>query len=648
MNIQVPSYQVRIQRYQRGIRRYQALYQKLDTVSGKIALIRFISFVIAAACTFSAWYDRAWTLYLPWAGVAWICFGVALWYHRRLYALVPRVKVALNYYQQALVRVKQEWSSISDDGMRFHTPSHPHEREMLLFGDMSAYKALNSCYLAGSQARLAFLLKGGLFYQKEKSTQQQQQEQNIATLKDRQEAVAHLATRGLFRLKLAIETQRATQQGADLTSFIQWSQALKNQANMPSKWVYLGYIAPYLAIATCIQAVLSIAFEIPTLWQICLVAQLILFMVTTTTLQSHYAPLIQQGHQGLMDLSQAFQVVEKTSFAHPYLQQYQQVWKKNEQFPSQRIAHIGRIADALAVRHSALLYGILSIVFLWEIRYGLQAWHWRMTHGIWVKNDLHTLYDWESLSSLATYTADHSEHQWPTLHTSHDQAVIQTQDMAHPLFDQATRKANDFTLQQRGHLWLITGSNMSGKSSFLRTLGLNAHLAFAGAPVCAHMLSITPLRIASSVQITDDPSQGWSRFYAEVKRIRSVIEASEQAQSSLPVLYLIDEMLSGTNSKERRLASRRIAQRLLQAPHAFGLITTHDLDLAQLIQRYPHAMFAAHFSDRFDGTALHFDYQLKEGVAKTTNALHVLQLEGIYVPEAEDGFEQQDTQDSSD
>ena len=172
---------------------------------------------------------------------------------------------------------------------------------------------------------------------------------------------------------------------------------------------------------------------------------------------------------------------------------------------------------------------------------------------------------------------------------------------------------------------------MSGKSSFMRALASNITLALAGAPVCATALNCPPLLIASSIQVTDDPSRGWSRFYAEVRRICAVIERAESAQVERPVLFLIDEMLSGTNSRERRLASRTIAARLIQAHQAAGVITTHDLDLAALTDRFPDQLHLRHFSDHFDGERLIFDYTLKLGVARTTNALLVLSLEGIEV-----------------
>jgi DNA mismatch repair ATPase MutS len=184
-------------------------------------------------------------------------------------------------------------------------------------------------------------------------------------------------------------------------------------------------------------------------------------------------------------------------------------------------------------------------------------------------------------------------------------------------------------------LALVTGSNMSGKSSFLRTVGVNVLLARAGAPACARRLDLVACEPVTSVQVTDAPAEGMSRFYAEVKRIRGILDAVDAAERDVsrpPCLYLVDEMLSGTNSRERHQASHAIVERLVASRRSAGLVTTHDLELVSVEHQNPVSVHTFHFSDRFDGQALHFDYRLREGVATTTNALHVLRMEGIDVP----------------
>ena len=361
-----------------------------------------------------------------------------------------------------------------------------------------------------------------------------------------------------------------------------------------------------------------------------------MYLTTTSKLSRIYLPLLGESHTPLVGLSRCFEVLENHSFQEEGLKEWKQVLNQNGP-PSHRISLIASSAQALAVRHSALLYGVVSIVFLWEIWHGVQVWKWRNHFGRQVQQDLDLLYDFEVLSSMADFAFNHPAHTWPSVSSYEEHhPLFVAQGLGHPLFPIPSLKCNPFTLAHPTQLHLITGSNMSGKSSFLRTLGSNGVLAFVGAPVCADRLDLVQFKLSTSIQIMDDPTQGWSRFYAEVRRIAQVIETAHRATLSRPTVYLIDEMLSGTNSRERRLASRTIAQTLLEAPHSFGLITTHDLDLARLQHLYPQQMKCGHFSDHFDGERLSFDYQLREGVAKTTNALLVLKLEGIEVDETQD------------
>jgi DNA mismatch repair ATPase MutS len=304
--------------------------------------------------------------------------------------------------------------------------------------------------------------------------------------------------------------------------------------------------------------------------------------------------------------------------------------------PSRGMVRLERVVESLAIRHGALMYAVVSSLLLWELWWCFRLEGWRAAFGKRVRGDLAALADFEALASMAALAHDHPHFSWPEVYAvAGERPVIEGRGLAYPLFRPERRVANDFSLARGGQLVLITGSNMSGKSSFLRALGANAILAQAGAPVCAAALRLQACRLATSIQVTDAPDQGLSRFYAEVQRIRRILDALDAAEadpSRPPCLYLVDEMLSGTNSRERNQASRAIVAHLLGAGRSFGLVTTHDLELVEVSadrERVP----LYHFSDRFDGAALHFDYTLRPGRATTTNALHVLRLAGIAVPE---------------
>ena len=605
--------------------RYGALAEKIDQKIGKIAAVRFVAFLVMSASFFSAWYDQA-PLYF-WLGLGGaVVFGITVWLHRTLYGLLPRAQAQRDMATESAARLRHQWSKLKEDGQRF-AQGTLEEKELQIFGEVSLFKLLNRAHLRGAQALIArrLLQSAGTA------------PLDLEDLAQRQDAVKELVHLSGLRRKFLGATRLshaesdARSQALGLRAFAQWAQSETLDPKDLKRLKILSILGLGLTLTTLIQAVISVSTDLQTAWQLTLGAQFVLYLVTTGKVSPHYVALITEAHKPLQGLEGCFQLVEKQEFNSPWLKQWSKQLKHSGT-PSERIKNIARYAEALAVRHSALLYGVLAIGLLWELWYGTKVIEWRAQHGGLVSSDLKAIYEFEALCSFAEYAHDHPEFTWPQVSLDSPQ-FIHTQGIAHPLFPPQGRVSNDFDLLSDQEFYLITGSNMSGKSSFMRALASNITLALAGAPVCANQLICPPCSLATSIQVTDDPSRGWSRFYAEVRRISEVIKRAESASKQRPVLYLIDEMLSGTNSRERRLASRSIAARLIHASHAAGIITTHDLDLAQLSKRFPHELKLAHFSDRFDGDKLHFDYTLRSGVAQTTNALHVLSLEGIEVDE---------------
>ena len=614
----------------RRAKRYRHLAERLDAKIGKIAAARFVAFVVTAASLFSAWYDRAWSTYgLP-SLIGLICFCVTVWLHRRLYSLLPRAEAQAEIAEESAARFKHQWTKISEGGERYSRGT-PAERELQLFGEVSLFKLVNRAHLRGSQVMIAQRLV----------LSANQENIDLGELRDRQESAQELSVlRGLRRrflgsTKQSLPKGNARSQAIGLQAFASWSRSEQLTQKEINGLRVLAWLGLALTSATILQAVISVSTELETAWQLSLSAQLILYLFTTGKITPQYIALISEAHKPLQSLEGCYHLIESRPFKSAWLKQWSAQLNKRGA-PSQRISEIARYAEALAVRHSALLYGVLAIGLMWELWYGVKVATWRTEYGSTVSDDLKALYEFESLCSVADFADDHPEYAWPSIYdfadSDHERStLLEITAAAHPLFPPKGRVSNDFTIKETRSLYLITGSNMSGKSSFMRAIASNVTLSLLGAPVCAAGLRCPALSLATSIQVTDDPSRGWSRFYAEVRRIREVIESSERASERRPVLFLIDEMLSGTNSRERRLASRSIATRLLSADRAAGVITTHDLDLAKLTDRFPHQMSLAHFSDHFDGERLHFDYTLHPGVAKTTNALHVLSMEGIEV-----------------
>jgi len=238
--------------------------------------------------------------------------------------------------------------------------------------------------------------------------------------------------------------------------------------------------------------------------------------------------------------------------------------------------------------------------------------------------------DWRRLLFESGFLdKENPEHTMRLVRNAFNRARLSAKDLAHPLIPETDRISNDLALETLGTVLLVTGSNMSGKSTFLRTLGINLCLAQAGAPVCAGFFEWTWVRLATCIRVDDSLEAGLSFFYAEVKRLKSLLDATKD-RSNAPVVFLIDEIFKGTNNRERLIGSRSYISALSQG-NGFGLVTTHDLELTDLDKTVP-GLRNAHFQETVAAGALKFDYKLRPGPCPTTNALRIMELEGLPVP----------------
>ncbi|MCB9549004.1 MAG: hypothetical protein H6706_24645 [Myxococcales bacterium] len=607
----------RAARHARAARRYGRLRARVEGAITRIAIARFVAFAVAAITGFAAIYDRAPT-YGAVAGVAALAFVVAVWLHRRPYAMAPRIRSLQQIHTEADARLSRRYGELVDEGARFLRADQPFRSELQLFGLGSVFQIANRAALPAGRDRLAELLAAPVVAP--------------ADLPARQAAAAELAPLTGWRHRLESEGRLVAVDDETLARFLAWAEAPGDL----HRWLRPFRLAAMVLVpAAWLQMVATFTFDRVTLWWQTFALVGVLFAITTKRLQSTYLHLLGEQHRPFVALRRMFTLFEGRRFRQPLLAEMQGRLGQGSDRPSARMARLESTVESLAIRQGELMFGLVNLAFAWEIFHAWRLEGWRVANGARLRADLALLADLEALASFGALAHDHPDWCWPTVHADDARPPIAGEALGHPLFDPATRVANDFELARTGQLVLITGSNMSGKSSFLRTVGINAVLAQAGAPACARSLTLRACVPESSIQVTDDPREGLSRFYAEVKRIAGILRAvagSEADAAALPRLYLVDEILSGTNSRERHLASRTIVARLLEARRSFGLVTTHDLELASLAEQRAVPMY--HFSDRFDGEALHFDHRLRPGVATTTNALHVLRLEGITVEES--------------
>ncbi len=307
------------------------------------------------------------------------------------------------------------------------------------------------------------------------------------------------------------------------------------------------------------------------------------------------------------------------------------VFCQPESNPSRQLKKISIIASAASIQRNQFLWLPLNALLPWDLffAYQLERCKTDLRHllPVW----LDTLYEVEALNSLANYAFLNPDLVFPQISLNVDQSskpLLQVQELGHPLLPDETRVCNDFTLAQIGEMAVITGSNMSGKSTFLRTLGVNLRLAYCGSVVVAKAFQAAPVRLFTCIQLSDSLTDGISYFYAEVRRLKVLLDAIE-TESPYPLFFLIDEIFRGTNHRERQEGSAAYIC-ALTGKHGAGVIATHDLTLADLAEQID-ALHNYHFRDDVHDGRMAFDYRIRPGASPTTNALKIMKLEGLPV-----------------
>jgi DNA mismatch repair ATPase MutS len=316
--------------------------------------------------------------------------------------------------------------------------------------------------------------------------------------------------------------------------------------------------------------------------------------------------------------------LEKESFRSERLKRLRQELETGGLPPSRRIRRLARLVELLHARRNQLFLPV-SLLLLWGTQMAFTIEAWRRTCGGAVGRWLEAVGELEALCALAGYAFEHPEDPFPEI--VEDGPCLVGRSLGHPLLPGDASVRNDVRLDQQVRLLVVSGSNMSGKSTLLRTVGINACLAQAGAPVRAAGLRLSPLSIGATIRILDSLREGSSRFYTEISRIRRIVDL---AGGDRGLLFLLDEILHGTNSHDRAIGAEAIVRGLLDR-NAVGLITTHDLALARVAEELSPRAENVHFEDRLEDGNLVFDYILRPGVVRRSNALELLRSVGLDV-----------------
>jgi hypothetical protein len=514
-------------------------------------------------------------------GLAVISVALLVWANR----ITPawrRAARAAHYYDRRLAVLAGQWTGRGETGHRYLDDSHPYARDLDLFGDGSLYELLCTARTRAGLDMLAAWLRHPA----------------AAEIAVRQAAVAALWGRLDLREELdLIAGERAA--GEDRAALDAWvAQSPWPGLNFARRWV-AGLCLLFLP-----AVVLGLAAGLGG-WVV--LSVLVMLGGSALVLRHRVEATLAPVEPYAATIAVYASVLAR--------------WERESVGPPVRAEPLRRLARRL----SWLRVIPLAAPVLGQTQLALAVESWRRLHGPDLGGWLDAAGRAEALCSLATYAFENPADPFPEI--IEPGPCMDGRALAHPLMPRGTCVPNDLTLGREPQLLVVSGSNMSGKSTFLRTVGVNAVLALAGAPVRAERLRLSPLAIGATLRVEDSLQRGQSRFYAEITRLRQILDL---AKGPVPVLFLLDELLSGTNSEDRRAGAEAVLRRLADTG-AIGLVTTHDLALTSVADGLGAAGANVHFDERLEGDRLAFDYTMRPGVVRQRNALALMRAVGINV-----------------
>lgn len=502
-----------------------------------------------------------------------------------------------------LIAVKNSYGN----GENFADGAHPYSGDLDIFGENSLFHYANRCNTQSGKDILAAWFKSPA-------------EKNV--IENRQQAVADLKGHPMetfdFRAKLIAFD------GTELNNLsVALQSGLKERLNFINKTWLKTYvkILPFLMAALIIGAVFIGVF-------LKILGFFVLFNFFISGIDAKRVGLVYAGFSRsstqLSAYASVLKWIEETSWKSSYLQKLTESCRaENGQKAHQQISSLAKILQQFDYRLNMIVGGILNLLLLWDLRctMNLSAWHETASEN--VTDSFEVIAAFEALISLATLHYNHPD--WPFPQIEHD-FQIDVQELGHPLITEDKRIDNNFGMKQKT-VDVITGSNMAGKSTFLRTLGINLVLAYSGAPVCAKSLTVSVMKLVTYMRIKDSLNESTSTFKAELDRLKMILEKTATEND---MLVLIDEMLRGTNSKDKYEGSKAFIERLV-AQQTVALVATHDLQIADLAGDYPGQLRNFHFDIKMQNQDMFFDYKIKDGACKTFNASILLREIGLGV-----------------
>lgn len=528
--------------------------------------------------------------------------------HNRFFIRKEWLETQARIIQEELQALSGDYSSF-EDGKEYTNPEHPYSFDLDIFGRRSLFQSINRTCTFFGKVRLAEWLQNHLH---EKTS-----------IEKRQEMVREISEHTLFREQFRVAGLVHHGQSSDAEKIQAWSQS-------PAQYLHAGWVKTFIWGVPVINSLLlitSLAGWISFSW---LGLSFGIFLVLSfgiikraTYIQETYGKQLKSlnGYARLIALAKA------EDWKSAGMQELMERFNLNGQSPIQALQQLSKELDRLDLRNNQFLYVLLEGSIFFQLQEIVRIERWKVRYGQYISEWLETVGELDALCSLGTFAYNHPQYTYPEL-TEKPFCFLATQ-MGHPLMPASQCVKNDATIPSRPFFLIITGANMAGKSTYLRTIGVNYLLACIGAPVCCERLKLHPNQLITSLRTSDSLSDNESYFFAELKRLKRIIDLLNQGQQ---LFIILDEILKGTNSMDKQKGSFDLIHQFMQLK-ANGIIATHDLLLGSLIKQFPEEIRNYCFEADIKENELTFSYKLREGVAQNMNACFLMKKMGIILQE---------------
>jgi len=602
--------------YRERSQRFAEMRERCLRHSRLLAHVRLVAFIAAGLSILrllepGSWVSPTWFVT---AAVLSLVFLALVLFHNALKCRCQWYDNLSKLNDEGLARRARDWQALPEHDDFAPTREHPYAEDLDLFGHESLVALLGTIGTEpGRRTLRAWLLEPA----------------EPRLILERQAAVAELARLIDEREEITVRGRMMPEESAHrVESFLAWAES--------EPWLarkrLLVWTARSLSIVPAVFIGLDVADIVPyTAWVLALFVNLAFTYLAGGRRIHQTFDRAFARESSVQQYAELFRLLSSTAFQTQALQRISSLLATGAVSPYRQMARLHRLSTLSEVRLSMTYIGIQALT-LWDFHVMLRLEKWQTTAGRHVRSWLSSLGEADALAALATLHFDNPGWTFPDISIEKD-SVVEAEGLGHPLLADDVRIVNDVKVGPQSTFLLVTGSNMSGKSTLLRAIGTNVVLARAGGPVCATSMHMPPLRLETSMRVRDSLQQGLSHFMAELERLKGVVDTARQAATDggSALLYLLDDIFQGTNSAERQIAARKVITYLLDTP-AIGAVTSHDLELAET-KELSSACVPVHFSETIeegaDGRSITFDYKLRPGIATSSNALKLLEIVGL-------------------